>query len=334
MGGQAEMSKSMAEKNTQKMNGTIDIVKLLMAILVIGIHTEPFGFHFWLDKGFGICTRLCVPFFFVTSAYFYWRKERSAKSFLSRIVLLYVIWSVIYLPFDIPVLREMSIPQLLNRFLWAGNGYGLWYLCGTITGFIITYLLLKIMQPDQVLIIAVIMLIIGTMKTTYSTALQQVFGISLTDYLGTRNGVFYGFPYIALGMFTAKTASQGKTDNRKKLYTGFFISLLLLIIESYLFVIRFKADATILWLSVFPCTYFFFRIVSSIDIQINQNISFTFRKMSTLLYVSQFLFIPILSRYLSNVVLFIATVIAAGITSLMIIKLSELKYLRFLKYLY
>ena len=131
------MSNGMIEKNTQKMNGTIDIVKLLMAILVIGIHTEPFSFNFWLDKGFGICTRLCVPFFFVTSAYFYWRKEKSAKSFLSRIVLLYVIWSVIYLPFDIPVLREMSIPQLLHRFLWAGNEHGLWYLCGTIIGFIV-----------------------------------------------------------------------------------------------------------------------------------------------------------------------------------------------------
>ena len=298
------MSKGMAEKNTQKMNGTIDIVKLLMAVLVIGIHTEPFSFNFWLDKGFGICTRLCVPFFFVTSAYFYWRKEKSAKSFLSRIVLLYVIWSVIYLPFDIPVLRGMSIPQLLHRFLWAGNEHGLWYLCGTIIGF------------------------------TYSTALQQMFGVSLPDYLGSRNGLFYGFPYIALGMVTAKSASQGKTDNRKKLYTGFFISFLLLIIESYLFVIHFKTDATILWLSVFPYTYFFFRIVNNIDIQINQKVSYTFRKMSTLLYVSQFLFIPILSRYLSNVVLFLAAVISTVIFSLIIIKLSELRYLSFLKYLY
>ena len=80
------------------MNGTIDIVKLLMAVLVIGIHTEPFSFHFWLDKGFGICTRLCVPFFFITSAYFYWRKEKSAIFFLSRIVLLYVIKDLSQLP--------------------------------------------------------------------------------------------------------------------------------------------------------------------------------------------------------------------------------------------
>ena len=49
------------------MNGTIDIAKLFMAVLVIGIHTEPFSFNFWLDKGFGIVTRLCVPFFFVSS---------------------------------------------------------------------------------------------------------------------------------------------------------------------------------------------------------------------------------------------------------------------------
>lgn len=46
-------------------NTTIDVFKLLFSILVVGIHTEPFGWNIWLDRGFGIITRLCVPFFFI-----------------------------------------------------------------------------------------------------------------------------------------------------------------------------------------------------------------------------------------------------------------------------
>ena len=53
--------------NCKNSNVAIDIVKLIFAYLVVAIHTEPFGFSFWLDKGFGIITRLCVPFFFVAS---------------------------------------------------------------------------------------------------------------------------------------------------------------------------------------------------------------------------------------------------------------------------
>ena len=208
----------MIEKieKSKKMNGAIDIAKILMAILVIGIHTEPFGFNFWLDKGFGIVTRLCVPFFFVTSAYFFWNKEKSAMTFLKRIVLLYVVWSIIYLPFDISKLKEMSLPQLLNRFLWAGNEHALWYLCGTIIGFIITYALLKILKPKYVLIIAIFLLVIGTLKSTYSTAISSFCGFSLPDYLGSRNGLFYGFPYNCIRNGNSKIKTQGKTDNRKK----------------------------------------------------------------------------------------------------------------------
>ena len=322
------------DSNALKINGTIDLAKLIMAILVIGIHTEPFGFNFWLDKGFGICTRLCVPFFFVTSAYFYWRKEKSPKVFLQRIIILYVVWSIIYLPFDITVLSHMTVPEILRRFLWDGNEHALWYLCGTIIGFIITSVLLKFLQPKYVLMIAFAFLVIGTVKSTYSTAVYELFGVNLPNNLGSRNGLFYGFPYIALGMTIAKSNTQGFFKHKNRLYAGFIISLLLLVVESYLFVIRFKSDSTILWLSVFPYTYFFFEIALNTKIPLDKSVSLTFRKMSTLMYVSQYLFIPVLSKYSTYLLLFILTVLATSLFSIIIIKLSEKKSLLFLQYLY
>lgn len=315
-------------------NSSIDVIKFIMAILVIGIHTEPFGFNFWLDKGFGICTRLCVTYFFTTSAYLFWIKNRSSKLFLFRNIVLYLIWSIIYLPFDLSNLREMTFLQIIKRFLWDGNEHALWYLCGTIIGFIITSILLKFLKPKYILIIAMFMLVLGTLKSTYSNAVYQLTGFSFHNYLGYRNGLYYGFPYIALGMFIAKSNNRGVFKSIKSMYIGFIISFCLLILESYLFVIHFGTDSTILWLSVFPCTYFFFEIVLNKKIQLDKSLSLTIRKMSTLMYVSQFLFIPILNMITSQMLLFILTVLVTILFSIVIIKLSEIRHFEFLKYLY
>ena len=126
-----------------------------------------------------------------------------------------MIWSIIYLPFDVAELGQMTVHEILIRFLWNGNEHALWYLCGTIIGFIITSVLLKIIKPKQVLVIAILFLVIGTLKSTYSTAVNQLFGINLPNYLGSRNGLFYGFPYIALGMVIAKSKTKGIVKNKK-----------------------------------------------------------------------------------------------------------------------
>ena len=326
--------RSNAPTITNNTNASVDFAKLLMQILVIGIHTEPFGFNFWLDKLFGIITRLCVPFFFVTSGYCFWRSHKSPKEFLKRIVTLYVVWSVIYLPMDIARLGKMTVPQLLTLFLWDGNNHALWYLCVTIIGFIITCVLLKFLKPKQVFILSVLFLVIGTVKSTYSTAMSQLFGINLSDYLGSRNGLFYGFPYLSLGMLIATSDKKGIVKERKGLYIGFATSIILLAVESYLLVIHFKTSSTILWLSVLPYTYYFFEIVLNTHIQLNKSLSLTIRKVSTLMYVSHSLFIPVLAMFLSDMMLFVLVVFVAGIFSLVVIKLSEIKQISFLKCLY
>lgn len=245
-----------------KFNGSIDIVKFLMAILVIGIHTEPFQNNIWLDRGFGIITRLCVPFFFIVSSYLFWNKpNQNLGRYIKRMLILYFIWTIIYLPLYWNSIKNMSILSILRGLLWDGNLiHGLWFLLASIVGLLFTYGLSKKLNIRIVFIISIIFLIIGTVKSTYSTAVEQLTGITLPDYLGFRNGLFYAFPYFTLGMAVAKT------DNLKKikinrLLIGFVISLLLLIAETFLFVIVFKTTTTILWLSVLPYAFFFFLIV-------------------------------------------------------------------------
>ncbi len=320
----------------EKVNAALDIFKVVMAILVIGIHTEPFGFNIWLDRGFGIITRLCVPFFFITSSYFYWIKDKAALRYIKRILSLYVLWSIIYLPFDLKMFSKMSIGQIIYRFFWEGNDHALWYLCGSIIGFVITYFLYHTckLNPKTILIISFICLLIGCLKSTYAPLLERIFGFQIKDWLGSRNGLFYAFPYFALGLVIAKSDDKGKNRNIGKLGGGICISIILLAIESMIFVVVFKTSSTIIWLSVFPYTYFVFLLGNNINIKLPKRISLQLRKMSTLMYVSQYLFIPLVRLRFHTMLLFILVVALCTIFGIIIIHLSNTKYLRWLHYLY
>lgn len=322
------------DNNPEKMNATIDIVKLLMAILVVGIHAEPFGYNIWLDRGFGIVTRLCVPFFFVASSYFFWIKPKKAKDYLKRILQLYLIWSIIYLPFDIASLKSMSLQDILYKYLWAGTDHALWFLCGTVTGFLIVFLLSKFLDAKKVFAISVIVLLIGCMKSTWSPMLEGLFSFEIHIHVaGHRNGLFYAFPYIALGRLIANKHTHEKERSIRSYVLGFLISMIMLSLESVLFVLIFDTASRILWISVLPCTYYFFMLVKHIEIPMLKEKSIFLRKMSILIYVSHSLFL-ILFNDLKYFKYFIVVLISSALASVIIITISNKKGFKWLKIFY
>lgn len=326
-----EKVKELQTKNTH----AIDIVKLIMAFLVVAIHTEPFSGNFWLDKGFGIVTRLCVPFFFVASSYFFFQKEKAPLKYIKRLTMMYLIWSLIYLPFDWTELTNMTLPKILERFLWIGNGHALWYLLGSIIGFVIAYLLSRKLSPRTVLIIGAVVLVIGCLKSTYVPMLNRLLPIELSAFYG-RNGLFYGFPYYALGLYIAKTKDQ-KRGSIAGNTVGFIVCFLLLCAESAVMVLFFKVSATILWLSVMPLVYFFFMTVKGINIPISSGAARYCRKLSTIIYLTHSAYIYIFKGFVSNIqgwLLFLMVSVASVAVGALIIVLSELKYFKWLKYLY
>lgn len=111
------------------------------------------------------------------------------------------------------------------------------------------------------------------------------------------------------------------------------LSVLLLVIESIIFVLYFHTPSRILWFSVLPCTYYFFMLLKNINITIPYKISLLFRKMSTLIYVEHGLFL-ILFRELETWKYFIAVLIASSVLALGIVKISEIKYFRWVKHFY
>ena len=322
----------MAEK---KLYSSLDITKYILAVLVIGIHTQPFSFNIWLDRGFAIITRICVPFFFVTSAYLFWKsKGKSATKYVFRISLLYVLWSLIYLPFDINAIQHMSCFYFFKFYFWIGGGHELWYLPASVVGFFIVFFLLKIFKPRTVFLIAAAVLLIGCLGSTWSPLIGNNHFVDIVvNHIGYRTGLFYGFPYIALGMFLAKTEERWIHWKNKFLYLGFLGSLVLLIIESFIFVVYLKTGYTVLWISVLPLIAFLFFILVKENLPVSKTFSVFLRNMSTVVYVSQSLFLMTISVE-NHMVRFVSVALCASVLAAVIVFLSRFKWLQFLRFLY
>ena len=86
---------------------SLDIAKFIMAIFVICLHTHPFR-SIEPFPLFEIITNSAVPFFFMASAFLLFQKFYHSKmdltiikNYIKRMIKLYVIWNIIYLPISI-----------------------------------------------------------------------------------------------------------------------------------------------------------------------------------------------------------------------------------------
>lgn len=147
---------------------------------------------------------------------------------------------------------------------------------------------------------------------------------------GYRNGLFYAFPYLTLGMILSFKKKETKTSH---LIICLLISVIFLIIENSILILKYNTDSTILWMSMFPCMFYFIQLLKKINIFLPKSTSLLFRKLSTLIYVSHSIFLILFSKF-DNLLYFLLVAVFSILLSLMIIYLSKIKKLSFLKILY
>ena len=166
----------------------IDIVKLFMALVVVMIHTA--------GKDYDVL-KVAVPYFFIASGFFFfkkWGREDGLKSnykWLVRISLMYIIWTIIYLPFTIYGACQdglsigKSIIVFFRNFVFVGENYlswPLWYLLASIWAGAIFLLLRKLNIPVFVIsIVSVLLFFLAWMLDINQTHLHQVL-FKVDDY--------------------------------------------------------------------------------------------------------------------------------------------------------
>lgn len=357
---------NMIKQNKIEEYNAIDVTKFICSILVVAIHVSPLGF----GDNMGLANyviqqyiaRIAVPFFFIASGFFLYKKSayenfdiNITKNYALKLLRLYIIWSIIYLPLYIKkfLLSEKDVfhgtLRYLRDFIFTGSWTPLWYLSATFFVIIlISFLLKKRISLKYIIICAAIIYVLGllgqtwfgiiTPLRTYTPQLWSILKLSQKVIVNTRYGLFMGFLFIGMGMIFA---FKDFNITKKNALIGFIISFSLLFVE-VIFVKYFKLiyshDG---YIFLVPSAFFLFCFVLNIRLK-NNSIYKNLRIMSSLIFYMHFWLIHFVSNFfklfgldLSKTCLrFVFTVIVSIIISLMIIKLSNIKKFHWLRKLY
>ncbi|WP_314587731.1 acyltransferase family protein [Paenibacillus terrigena] len=207
----------------------LDLTKLIMAFLVICIHTDPL--ESYSDTGNFILTRViarvAVPFFFMTAGYYFFVKSRSMSQFvkyMKKLGVTYVLWSVIYLPVNMYVWMNEGFTKewllhYIKQVIFIGTYYHLWFLPALMCAITIVYFLQQRMQLRWIAAISILLYTIGLLADSYyglavqAPVLNDIVNGYLAVFEYSRNGLFFGLPFVALGALIAKELPQWKLSD-------------------------------------------------------------------------------------------------------------------------
>lgn len=195
-------------------NWNIDILKFLLCFVVIAIHTHLAPNGSYLNNVFN----LCVPIYFSISGYYIYRKaETMGETYINhtikRYILLYIRWSIIYLPLTIygftirPDANISGALQVISRYILTGDQYMSWIMW-YVLAMIVSLLIYKLgrytcqLAFKKLIIMAVCLTLLGLwMEYNNNCKISQIY---FSIFKTTRNGFFVGYSYLISGMLIAK----------------------------------------------------------------------------------------------------------------------------------
>ncbi len=347
----------------------IDIAKFVCAILVISIHISPFGpdnnyILTLLNFGVQHClARIAVPLFFVASGFFLYRKTsleefsfKPTKAYIIKIFKLYLIWTIIYFPLKYGSIIEdkkgvaHGILIYIRNFIFKGSYTQLWYCPALIFSVsIVSYMLLKKIKIKWILIVSGFFYFIGLLTQSWNgivkplkdviPQLWEVFGIIKGVIVTTRNGLFFGFLFVAIGAYFA---FYGFKMQQNIAILGFIVCYVLLFCECFMIRHFRLALERNMYFFLVPLTYFAFGLLLNVRVSGNDMVFKNLRIVSSLIFYChlwvRWLIIKVFSHYglqiKQSFLLFVLTVILSIVCSFMIFKLSECSGFKWLKKLY
>jgi len=220
----------MGTLQTTSNKNSIDLTKFIMAICVIAIHTGPLGHckNYSILTIYDLIVSMAVPFFFLASGYLlavkfreYDPKEvkiRIVFKQLSKIIRMYFVWNLIYLPLAIYdyYLWDTSVTKAIfyyiKNFVFIGehyNSWHLWYLLSTIYAFLFVLLLLRMnVKPIGMLIVSALISIISigidelTVSSSSSLNILEL-AKKIIGYTIANGRIFQGLIFMPIGIYMA-----------------------------------------------------------------------------------------------------------------------------------
>lgn len=234
----------------------IDVLKFIMALFVVVLHTHPLyqvsGVMNFLTAD--VIARVAVPFFFTATGFLLEKQiggngadaKDVIRGYIRKILGLYCIWTMIYLPViiydkildsDDTLIR--GVLTIVRDFIFVGSYAHLWYLPAVAVGIAMVYFLRKHLGEHKTAVFLMILFLAGLLTQSYFGLLTTAVGAddilwkimkAVKKVMVTcRNGVFFGSIFIYMGTWIARC---NITIKRWKAVIGLTISLLIFIMEA------------------------------------------------------------------------------------------------------
>lgn len=348
--------------SVKKENYAVDVFKFICAFLVVIIHVNPcqempFGIRYFIVN---VMTRVAVPFFFMCTGYFTFRKIDKnnidysvLKKSAVKMLKLYILWTVVYLPlkiYDVVNLSEGTpkerILNWLKEFFVYSSTTHLWYLRGLFVSIVLIAVLLKLkLSLSKILGCSVFFFVLGMFEDSY-VKLFELFGnkpqgllnfVNGIDefFVTTRNGFCFAFLFVVLGVVFAWYPVK---INMKKSWILFALFYLAMVAEAF-FENHFELIEHNDKFLLLPVVMFFlFNIVLNTEIR-----KFSFNKflrtLASLIYFIHYgvnrwlkvIFQDVFKIEIKSYVLFLLVLVVTIPCSVALMRIADKKQFKFLK---
>ncbi|MBS7146772.1 MAG: acyltransferase [Intestinibacter bartlettii] len=326
----------------------IDLFKLIAAILIVILHCIG---NFFGEIGNAFKINICsiaVPFFFITSGYFYGRglnrNENSKKTYFIKyeknLIKMYIAWSLIGIPFMIRSYlsiygnRYSYIFLLMIRNVFFTGTFGIyWYILAMIGSSILIYYFSSRNRLKLMYILSFLCFIFGILYSGFQSwsenhiIFSYLFKLTWIIFASERNFLMVSWFYMGIGYYLA--------THEVKINLSWSIVLFILFTgikfgESYINSIDILNGNTISVVQALQAVTYFL-IAINLKLNCMQGISKIMRELSSTIYFTHFLFIDIINpTQVGNTVMTFAEVMLSCVIFYFIIKKINNKKLNIL----
>ncbi len=291
----------------------VDLAKFVCALLVIAIHTQPPETQSTLltNEVVNVLGRIAVPFFFVCSGYFFLAKltranarERFVK-YVKELLWLYAAWCCIYFPIDAYLGWKRAPNALaavlgyLQNLVFAGGHSHLWYLPALLLATTLLYASFVVDRLLTFLVASLALYGVGLFGDAYSGLLdavpwaQKAYSAYFEVFLFTRNGLFFGFPFVMLGGVAARW--QAVLERRATL--GVLVALAVLLhLEAALLARHGGGRDCNMYITLLPLALCLLLVLLRTPLGIRPATARTMRSLSSGVYFAHGLFVAVFSK--------------------------------------
>lgn len=300
-------------ENIKKINiNSLDVAKVVAALFVVAAHKDPFQPGFIDNVMVGMMSRLAVPFFYIASAFLFFLKGSITNGklwqYVKRMLVLFIFWFIIEIPFMYIKYFAHSenichdIIMYLQR-LFLGNVYdGAYFIIALIESVPLVYFLGKRINNRGLFVLGLILYAITSMCDTYYSILPNVLR-EIADCINTIVGdiavsFIPAFIFVVSGKIIAENYSRISKFNLAIVSVFLFLSLFACYWESSSCYHPVDSARQMLRMPLcrIPAAIVLFIFVLRLKLKAQLPYK-EFRKLSTIMFFSQFIFINLTYLY-------------------------------------